>query len=120
MVRNGDSTPSATARLSMSRPQMPRTGATTSSVRFVATPFSKRSRFHVTARRPAVMEPPDTLDTRDSEDNRASSLSRIRDPTWKRAARNPPPDNARAVPVRSSFIDVFLSLSTAYSTTKYL
>ncbi len=41
------------------------------------------------------MEPPETLETRDSVGNSASSFSRQSAPAWKSIARTPPPERQR-------------------------
>ena len=76
-----------------------RSGATTSAVNACATPSPSN------CRRPqcrpsvaAVIEPPDTLDTRSSFTRNPSSFSRHSAPTWNTIARYPPPDRHSAIP----------------------
>src|SRR5918994_6964370 len=76
-----------------------RNGATTSAANARATP--PPSNCSRPQRRPsaaAVIEPPDTLDTRSSLGRNASSFSRHNAPTWKSIARYPPPDRHKATP----------------------
>ena len=68
--------PSKIERVSTDRVVNSRSGRTTSSAKFVATPSTHVSSAHRTASRPAVIDPPDTLEMRDSRPSQPSSFSR--------------------------------------------
>ena len=76
------------APASMVRPARPRMGSTTSAWNAFATPApSKARRLHLSPSTPAVIEPPETLETRARRRRYPASLSRHSTPTWNTIAR---------------------------------
>ena len=64
------------------------TGASMTSAKLVAIPFASNVRcFQPRASTPAMIEPPDTDDTRVSFDSHPVSLRRRSEPRWKTIAR---------------------------------
>ena len=87
-IEPGSSAPRVIAGKSIVSPASRRTGSTTALAKFVARfPSSKSSSFQASASTPAVIEPPETLDTRATPRSSPSSFSRQSAPRWKSIAR---------------------------------
>src|SRR5688572_27543895 len=84
-------------------PASPQIGVTSCSCRFRATPLpSKSSPSQNAARTPALMAPPETLDTVLMRGSQPSSFNLRRQPAWNSTARYPPPHSDKAMPSLSS------------------
>src|SRR6187402_511528 len=95
----GRSAPRRTTGMSTVRPASPRTGSTIAATNARATPCSSRSsRDQPCPSAPAVIEPPETLETRSRRGRKPSSFRRQSAPRWKSIARYPPPERQRARP----------------------
>lgn len=77
---------------------MRRMWSTTSAPRFVATPLTNVSFFHLRPSIASVIEPPDTLEIPFSFGSSPISFSRVSEPKANTMARSPPPDKQSAIP----------------------